>query len=201
MAGSQRQKQKTETKNFLVETAMEQFGKWGLTATKTADIAAAAKLSHGTVFLHFPTREALLEEVIEAFGRRTARRMHELLDSECTMEEVLAAHLKGIEENEAFYAALISETAVLPEGAQNTLIMIQSAISHHILQVAQREMNAGTMKKMPFDLLFNTWIGLIHYYLSNRGLFAPDGSVIARHGSRLTAHFMNLISEKGGQQK
>lgn len=197
MAVSQRQKQKAETKKFLIQTAMEQFAKKGLTVTRTADIASAAKVSHGTIFLHFPTREILLEEVIEEFGSRTAKRMHELIDGDCTMEEVLAAHLKGIGECEGFYAALISEAAVLPEGARNALIMIQSAISHHILQVAERGMEAGIIKTMPFDLLFNTWIGLIHYYLSNRALFSPEDSVISRHGKRLTEHYMNLISEKG----
>ena len=79
MAGSQRQRQKNETRKRLIATAMDQFAKNGLTATRTADIAAAAEVSHGTVFTHFPTREALLEEVIEAFGMKITERMHELI--------------------------------------------------------------------------------------------------------------------------
>ena len=195
MTESQRQRQKNETRKRLIETAMDQFAKNGLSATRTADIAAAAEVSHGTVFTHFPTREALMEEVIEAFGMKITERMHELIGDKCGMREVLAAHLEGLEENEDFYAGLISEASVLPQDARNTLIMIQSAISFHIMQVAEREIVESRIKEMPFDLLYNTWLGLIHYYLANRELFAPGASVIAKHGRRLTEHFMNLITK------
>jgi AcrR family transcriptional regulator len=193
---SQRQKQKTETRRHLIDVAIREFGLNGLTATRTSDIAVAAKVSHGTIFAHFPTREDLLDAVIDEFGTRITRRLHDLVGGEGGIKEALEAHLKGIEENEEFYIRLISEAPVLPESARNTLIMIQSAVSLHIIQAAEREMKSSAITDMPFDLLFNTWIGLIHYYLTNRDLFAPDDSVISKHGQRLTDHFMNLISCK-----
>ncbi len=194
MAESQRQKQKDQTRKHLIEVAMNQFAKNGLTATRTSDIAAAAKVSHGTIFSHFPTREILLDEVIEVFGMRITARLHELVDTNCGIREALKAHLKGIEEYEDFYARLISEAPVLHESARNTLIMIQSAIAFHIMQVAESEMEESKILKMPFDLLFNTWIGLLHYYLTNRDLFAPGQSVILKYGQQLIDHFMNLIT-------
>jgi hypothetical protein len=44
--------------------------------------------------------------------------------------------------------------------------------------------------------MFNTWVGLINYYLMNRDLFAPGESVISRYGQRLVEHYMNLISRR-----
>ena len=199
MTTSQRQKKKLETKKLLIDTALDQFAKAGLISTRTSDIAAAANVSHGTVFAHFPTREILLNEVIEEFGMGITNRLHELVNINSGMKEVLEVHLKGISENEIFYTRLVSEGHLLNDSARNSWIMIQSAISFHIIQVAEREIKAGTIRNMPVDMLFNTWIGLIHYYLVNGDLFAPGESVLKRYSKELVEHYMNLIIIKKGE--
>lgn len=193
MAESQREKQKIQTRKHLIDVALNQLAKDGLTTTRTSDIAVAAKVSHGTVFAHFPTREILLDAVIEEFGLRIAKSLHELVRSNCGMKELLQAHLKGISEYEDFYTRLVSERRLLNESARNSLIMIQSAISFHFIQVAELEMEAGKIRRMPIDLLCNTWIGLIHYYIINGDIFAPGESVLARYNEKLVEHYMNLI--------
>ncbi len=52
----------------------------------------------------------------------------------------------------------------------------------------------GDIRSIPMHLLFNTWIGLIHYYLFNRDLFSPDGSVMEKIGEELINHFMRLLT-------
>lgn len=200
MITSQRQKKKLETRKLLIDTALDEFAKAGLINTRTSDIAAAANVSHGTVFAHFPTREILLNEVIEEFGIGITSRLHELVNINSGMKEVLRAHLKGIRENEIFYTRLVSEGHLLNESARNSWIMIQSSISFHIIQVAEKEIKAGTIRDMPVNMLFNTWVGLIHYYLVNRDLFAPGESVLERHSNGLVEHYMNLISIKKGEK-
>ena len=193
MTESQRQKQKIQTRKHLIDVALNQLAKDGLTTTRTSDIAIAAKISHGTVFAHFQTREILLDAVIEEFGLRITKRLHELVSINCDMKELLVAHLKGISEYEDFYTRLVSEGSLLHESARNSLIMIQSSISFHLIQIAQREMETFKIRTMPIDLLFNTWVGLIHYYLINRDIFAPGESVLKRYSERLVEHYMNLI--------
>ena len=200
MIKTQRQKKKLETKKLLIDTAMNQFAKNGLITTRTSDIAAAANVSHGTLFAHFPTREILLNEVIEEFGMRIISRLHELVNSNGGMREVLEAHLKGISEYEAFYTGLVSEARLLDESARNQFVMIQSAISFHIIQVAENEMKAGKIRAMPMDMLFNTWVGLIHYYLVNGDLFAPGESILKRYSKQLIEHYMNLIMIRKGDK-
>ncbi|MBE6034766.1 MAG: TetR/AcrR family transcriptional regulator [Clostridiales bacterium] len=198
---NKRQEQKERTREHLIQVAFEQFSENGLTSTKTADIAAAAQVSHGTVFSHFPTREVLLETVIEDVGSKIAKRMHELAEKSCGMKEMLEAHLKGIAEYEDFYIRLISEASLLDRVSKNTLIMIQSAISFHLIQVAEQGMKRKKIKQIPLPFLFNTWLGLIHYYLMNKELFAPKESVISVYGAEWIDYFMNLISlEEGGNE-
>jgi len=200
MSESKREMQKNQTRKKLIDMALNQFAKDGLTTTRTSDIACAANVSHGTVFAHFPTREILLDAVIEEFGMRITNRLHELVSSNCGMKEVLEAHLKGISEYETFYTRVVSEGRLLHESARNSWIVIQSTISFHIIQVAEREIEALKIRAMPVDLLFNTWIGLIHYYLVNGDMFAPGDLVLARYSQQLVEHYMNLITLRKGDK-
>jgi AcrR family transcriptional regulator len=200
LPSSQRQKQKDKTRQHLIEVAFIQLAKDGLIATRTADIAQAAGVSHGTIFAHFPTRDDLLTAVIETFGSRITDRLHQLVSSEVNLKAVLEAHLQGLEEFEPFYTRLVIEGRLLPESARNTLITIQSAISFHMSQAAEVEMKAGTIRPFPIYLLFNTWIGLIHYYLANNDLFAPGDSVLRRKGPELLEYFLQLITSEGGSR-
>lgn len=196
MAKTQRQLQKEQTRKQLIEVALEQFGKHGIIATKTADIAKAANVSHGTVFAHFATQEALIAAVIEEFGDRITSRLHELVSSKSSVKGILKAHIEGIKEFEQFYTRLVVEGRLLPKVARETLVIIQSSISFHLSQAAEDEMKRGFILSMPVHLLFNTWVGLIHYYLTNNDIFANDESVMELYGEELIAHFINLISIK-----
>lgn len=191
---TQRQKQKENTRQHIINAALIQFAMDGLTAARTSDIASAAKVSHGTIFAHFPTREILLDAVIEEFGLRITKRLNELVSGNCGLKEVLEAHVKGISEHEEFYTRLISEGRLLNESSRNTLVMIQSAISFHISEVAERGIKAGKIRSMPVALLFNTWIGLVNHYLINSDLFAPEGAVMEKYGKQLLEHYINLIT-------
>ncbi|MDF2859042.1 MAG: TetR family transcriptional regulator [Neobacillus sp.] len=194
MLQSQRQEQKEKTRKHIIDVALNQFAKDGLTVTRTSDIARAANVSHGTVFAHFPTREILLNTVIEVFGMRLTNRLHELVNENCEMKEVLEAHLTGLSEHERFYTRLVLEGPLLNGSSRNSLIMIQSAISFHIIQVAERGMENHKIRCQPVDLLFNTWVGLVHHYLINGDLFAPGSSVLERYSKQLVEHYLYLIT-------
>jgi AcrR family transcriptional regulator len=195
MMSLQRQKQKANTKRQIIDAAINLFARDGLTAARTSDIASTAKVSHGTVFAHFQTRDTLLDAAIEEFGARIINRLHELVNENCGLKEVLEAHLKGIGEYEIFYTRMVLESRLLGQNSRNTLIAIQSAISFHISQIAEKEMKASKIKVMPIDLLFNSWIGLVHHYLVNGDLFAPDSSVIERYSKQLVEHYIALVTK------
>jgi len=193
MSDSKRKEQKEQTRQRLIEAAFQQFAHHGLIATRTLDIANTAEVAHGSVFAHFPTREALLNSVIEEFGGRIAGRIHELAAGGGSVREVLEAHLSGLSEYELFYTRLVTEQQSLPAEARNGLVMIQSAISLHLHQTAASGMNTGKIRRLPLHLFFNTWMGLIHYYLANADLFAPGESVLKRYGQELIEYFLILI--------
>ena len=189
-----RKQQKEQTRKALLQAAYEVFARNGITASRMSDVAQAAGVSHGTVFAHFPTQEALIMEVIDYYGGKIALRTHELASSCERMEQILRANLAGISEFEPFYTVLIIENRLLPPSARDVWIGIQSAISFHFSQVAEREAQAGRVINHPAHLLFNTWLGLVHYYLANGDMFAPQGNVIQRCGDSLVETYLKLVS-------
>lgn len=193
MKKTSRQLQKEQTKELLLKTAYAVFSEKGIMNTRMTDIAKAAGVSHGTMFVHFDTHEALIEEVVEVYGKKIALHTHELADSCENMEEVLSAHLAGIMEFEAFYTWLVIENRLLPLSVRASWVSIQSAISFHFSQVAERELQLDRGVNIPVHLLFNMWLGLVHYYLANGDLFAPEGNVIKRYGNTLVENYLKLI--------
>ena len=192
MCMSKRQQQKEETKNRIVEVAYKIYSQNGFSAT-TADIAKVAKVSHGTIFAHFNTLNELLIYLINDFGDKLGRRLHELAENSHNIKEVLEAHLNVIEEYEDFYKRFISETSLLPIEVRNIFVVIQSTLSFHFNKVLEKEILKEKIKNIPTSMIFNTWVGLLHYYLQNSDLFSPNESVIKRYRDDLIDSFLKLI--------
>lgn len=193
MKKNSRQIQKQQTKDALLKKAYEVFSEHGIMNTRIADIAQAAGVSHGTVFVHFRTQETLINEVVATYCQMIAARTHELAASSENMEELLKAHLTGIIEFERFYTRVIIENRMLPTGARDCWLSIQSAVSFHFSQVYARKHGNKTISNVPSYMLFNMWMGLVHYYLENGDLFAPEGNVIQRYQELLISSYLNLV--------
>lgn len=200
MKKTARELQKEQTKALLLKTAYNVFSEKGIMNTRVSDIAQAAGVSHGTIFVHFRSQEAMIEEVVAAYGQKIALRTHALAQSCGHLSELLRAHLHGIMEFEPFYTRLVIENRLLPTGAKDSIIAIQSAISFHFSQAVQRERKFVQNDGVPSYLLFNMWMGLVHYYLANGDLFAPEGHVIRRYGETLIQSFIKLLMVKEEKQ-
>jgi AcrR family transcriptional regulator len=191
-----RSEQKLETRRRILDAAARVFGREGIAKATSSAIAEEAGVAHGSVFARFGSQEALLVAAIEDYGESTAKRIHEMIDAGAGTREVLDAHLAAIGEREDFYARLVAESGTLPSAARDSLVLMQSAIAFHLAPALEADRKAGRIKDMSLPLAFNTWLGLLHYYLANRELFAPGASVIELRGAQLAEHFMNLISKE-----
>ncbi|OPX46035.1 fatty acid metabolism regulator protein [Ruminiclostridium hungatei] len=189
---NRRQMQKRQTRTRIIETALKLFAQNGFARTSTLAVAKESEVSHGTIFAHFKTQDELIIAVIGEFGDRINKRLHELAGGRSRLREVLKSHLDGLAEFEDFYIRLVTEIRLLPVEVRNTFTMIQSTVSFHISQAYERE--EGHLKKLPVHMVFNGWMGLIHYYLGNNDLFSPGQSVLGRYGEELAEYYINLIS-------
>ena len=189
-----RQLKKEQTRERIMAAAVKVYSEQGFSAP-TAAIADEARVSHGSVFVHFPMVESLLLCLLDSFSQDINTELHTLRDSGGDIEKLLSMHIDVLIKHEDFYKRLVKETVYLPEEAKNTFIAIQSTVSIHFLQALEHEISEGEIKAIPFHMLFNTWLGLVHYYLLNGELFAPQGSVLTRHKDTLIRCFMALIKQ------
>ncbi len=168
----------------------------GFREASTLDVARRARVSHGLVFAHFSTRDALLVEAVSDLGLRMTNAMHALVHDGAHLREVLRAHLRCIQEHEDLYARLIAELPFLPARARTAWVGVQSAVSHHLADAYAAGVRAGELESLPPHLVFNTWVGLVHHYVLSRELFAPGGSVVRKHGPMLVDHFLRLHEKR-----
>lgn len=184
-----RKEQKIQTKERLLRCAFEAFSIGGILTTKTLDIAKAANISHGAVFAHFPTKEALLTAVIDEFGLQLGSQLQKEMQ-DLSIEAVLKTHIRVLEQWEPFYRQLVISAPHLPETIRVTIFNIHSGIAYYLQQAIVQE---GIRLAVPLHILLNTWLGLLHYYLENRALFVTDGSLLAAKGQELTYFFLKII--------
>ena len=198
-SSNQRTSQKKLTRERILAAAIEVFEREGILAATSLEIARAAGVSHGSVFVHFGTKEGLLVAAIRSFGETLSLRLHELCDAGALLRAALAAHLDAIREREAFYTRLVVEAPLLPPDVRECLVLIQSTIAFHVAPAVQAAKDRGEIRELSLPLLFNTWLGLVHHYLANRELFAPGTSLVEARGRELLDHFMSMI-ETGGSR-
>lgn len=191
MIKTKRQEQKELTRQKIIDAAFRIYARQGF-AAPTSLIAKEAEVSHGSVFAHFPTSESLQIQVLAQFAEEVGGRLHNLSLKRGNITAILYGHIDVLAKYEVFYARLISELSALPDAAKTEIISLQSIVSRHFCIAIEQE-EEGAIKEVPFYMLFNTWIALIHYYLQNRDLFAPGGSVLTLRRDELVNSFAELI--------
>jgi hypothetical protein len=121
--------------------------------------------------------------------------LHGLAASGDDLEGMLSIHIDVLIRHEGFYRRLVTEAAMLPAETRNTYIAIQSTVSIHFSRTLERGIGEGRFKDIPLHMMFNAWLGLVHYYLQNGELFAPGESVLTCRKDELVGSFMSLISK------
>lgn len=192
-AVNQRTRQRETTRRELVDAGLRLVASNGFAGTTTASIAQATGKAHGTVFVHFRSREALVAELIAEVGRVMSARLAPLEAGAPSLAEVMQAHLSALADNEALYSRLLCEASTLPLAARAHIFALQSGIAARLRKACARERAQGTVRGVDPVMLGNIWISLTNHYLMNRDLFAPGQSVIAKCGNAIQAQMLGLI--------
>jgi AcrR family transcriptional regulator len=188
-----RKQQKEKTRSSLIQVATDLFAENGIATTSTAAIAKALNVSHGTVFIHFPTREDLVLAVLDAFGTRLGEELKNAVSNASDLRAILTAHLAVLAEFEDFYFRLITEINALPSNVKGLLIAMNSAVSYYLFNAAKVGMRDGKVRNFEQHMLFNTWLALVNYYVSNRDLLSEKKPILREKEAELVNHFIKLI--------
>jgi AcrR family transcriptional regulator len=92
-----------KTRARLLEAGAQVFGAKGFHAARVDDIVAAAKTSHGTFYVYFASKEALLDELLTETGQEMGRLVAEMPDLRSTDGDQRGALRSWIERFGEFY--------------------------------------------------------------------------------------------------
>lgn len=188
-----RKEQKEQTRAGLVGRAEALFAKNGIGATTTADVAKALRVSHGTVFIHFATRDQLILAVVEEFGERLSSALKSKLADDLSLPQLLRAHLAVLADFEDFYLRLISESQSLPPRIRSIVYSMNASLSYRFFEAAKDGMASGKLKKLDQASFFNAWMAILHYHILNRDLFSDQTPIASACGEDILRQFMALI--------
>lgn len=193
MEVNKRQIQKEATRRRILQAAYDVYSEEGFGAA-TNSIARAANIAHGSIFVHFPTVEDLKISLLEQFGSDFNKELHNMSENCASLKEFLDTHILIIMKHQRFYQRLIAESSYLPGQVKYIYVSIQSTVSFHMSKILEKSQAEGKIKILPLYFIFNTWLGLLHYYIANQELFGPEGTVFTEHKEELVRNFMDLLS-------
>ena len=120
--------QRVETRIRILQQATRLCARRGFARTRTIDVARAAGVSHGSVFVHFPSRADLMTAVVAEMAREITDALHALSTAGASVREVLTAHVECLAAREHQIRWLLLETPMLPQGFHSAWLGLQSAL-------------------------------------------------------------------------
>ena len=139
----------------LLQAALRLFAANGIQNTSTAEIAAEAKVASGTLFLYFPTKQHLVNELVILVSKQEAEHINTLLNPSMSVRDTFFTIWDGsirwlLDNPEVFqysqqvrHSGLVSEAATLESGKYFSFYY----------ETIQRGLQEGSIKPYPIDLI------------------------------------------------
>lgn len=170
---SSRQLRQAATRTRILEAARAELAEHGYRDANTARIAAAAEVAHGTVFLHFPTREELLDGLVMADGQSDAAEVVPHLAESPSVRTLLDLHLRQLHAHLPFARMLARELPTLPPTLRARVLVARTPLAEALRLAILRGQAAGSLRPGDPVALLAFWFGAVERLLAHPDLFPP----------------------------
>jgi TetR/AcrR family transcriptional regulator, fatty acid metabolism regulator protein len=133
----------------LVDCAVQSLCELGFAGTSIAEVARRAGVSKGVVTYHFPTKDALLWQVVAALYERTGSSIAERVATETTplgaLVSYIEANLAFVAEHTAHVRAVLEVVSNVhgPEADPTAAADGLDALTAHVQAMIQRGLDSG----------------------------------------------------------
>ena len=163
-------RRKSDSLAKINRAARKLFVERGYHATRPQDIAREANLGHGTFYLHYPDKKACFLAFVDDAREELHQFMIGRQPAIKTLENTIAANLKGIYEYSAKHpgvlaAAMSDELVIDAEGAQATPLLIRWG-TDWALVVREAMRNGQACNSYNADIVGQAILGAIHQVAS-----------------------------------
>ncbi len=164
----------------ILDTASTLFARNGFANTSTGSIAKSSRIAHGTIFIHFPTREKLVLETIKYKLQKLDERLEKQFQDANSLEDSFSVFLDEILKEGKFITSLFKELATFPENVRKAVFKSFSILKKQISKYS----NAP-------DSVYNYWMGNLIYIFSFQKKIKADLSEKRRRKAFISS-FINF---------
>jgi AcrR family transcriptional regulator len=171
---------RTELKEKIMQSAMENFAKNGFDRTRMEDIATAAGLAKGTLYLYFKSKEDLfyaicehnLEELRNQLSRLFNRKENIILDAERFYDE----YRRGSLGSDIIWFEMIALSTRSPK-LRKILAENQSKVYQVVIEFLKRQIERGFLREdVNIDVIASALIALYNGLAVNKLLLQTTDS-------------------------
>jgi AcrR family transcriptional regulator len=191
---NKRAQSKEKTRSRLLKAAKEEFLQNGFLKSKTEDIAKRAGVAHGTLFLHFESKDNLILEIYDSELKKVTNELYQQLDQVSSVATLLDIYLDWLEENETFYAIIAKELPYYPGKLRRKIMPRDAAIRSYFYAVLERGIEMGCIKQMDITMAITFLFGTVNFLLSLKPAFTNQGSVIQAKKEEIKRTFLTFIT-------
>lgn len=190
---NKRQLQKQKTREHILKIAKQEFVKKGFLNTATSEISERSGIAHGTLFLHFKNKDALIVEILDKELEEINLAIRQMIAKAADLEQLLLQYLNLLQEDEELFAVLARELPFYNEELRRKILFRDSIIRGHF----HKAMTLGIEQKKYRDIDVTSAVmflfGTINYYLSLKSIFVKEGSVIEKFKTSIIKTLKNLL--------
>jgi AcrR family transcriptional regulator len=169
---------KDETRKRILKVSLKQFAQQGFEQTTTRDIARDANIAVGTLFNYFPTKESIVENLVNEGCVRAAERFATELErngqqDSAMLEEELFAHVAAVlRELRPYrkYVPAVLETSLSPLAAEHAGDHTSLRASHLeiVSQILLRHASQEAISPMAIQLYWTLYTGVLVFWARDK---------------------------------
>jgi AcrR family transcriptional regulator len=150
------------TKRAIFQAAEQAFGQYGYSRAQISEITRRAGVAQGTFYVHFRSKEDLLDGVVRFLShelRRTLRGItSQARDRRDREREGMIAFFHFICRHSRIYRIVAESEAIVPESARYYYRKLDQSYQRSLSPGMQR----GELRELPLDFLAHSLMGLNH---------------------------------------
>ena len=171
---------KEERRADILAAAKRVFARKGYHATTIADIAKAAKVSYGSIYWYFDSKDALFHELMETEGQALRRHVHEALATpspgapDAPFRAAVRATFEFFESDRALVKLLFRDSYALGDRFEKHLFGIYEGFIGDIEQIVDSAARRGIIVDYPPRMVAFSVAALVGQ-IAHRRIVTDDG--------------------------
>lgn len=191
---------KSDRRREMIDAALNEFFARGFAAARMDDIARAAGVSKGALYLYFPSKEALFEALVEAYAIPNVESLEELADAAPSARDAIRGIMQLapviVRESKLPMIAkiLIGESSVFPDKVDAYREKVIDRVLAALTRVLERGDSSGEIHAPDASLAARLVVAPVFMSAIWRIVFDRDRPETVDVEALLRAHERNLMA-------